>query len=110
MVPQLLIQIREVRSAKTLKNLQSKFEKYDLVICDEFGYVSCDKEGVSLIWIRDLLGHKSIQTTEIYARTASKLKREAIEKASEVLNPNPQTGSWYDNKDLLSWLKELDKK
>ncbi|WP_370510628.1 hypothetical protein [Parabacteroides distasonis] len=21
------------------------FEKYDLVICDEFGYVSCDKEG-----------------------------------------------------------------
>ncbi len=49
-VPQLLVQIREARSAKTLKNLQSKFEKYDLVICDEFGYVSCDKEGGELLF------------------------------------------------------------
>ena len=49
-VPQLLVQIREARSAKTLKNLQTKFEKYDLVICDEFGYVSCDKEGGELLF------------------------------------------------------------
>ena len=30
---------------RTLRTLQLRFEKYDLVICDEFGYVSCDKEG-----------------------------------------------------------------
>jgi len=46
-------------------------------------------EGVSLVWIRDLLGHESVQTTEIYARTASRQRQEAIEKASEMLNPNP---------------------
>ena len=37
--------------------------------------------GVNLVYIRDLLGHVSIQTTEIYARADSKLKREAIENA-----------------------------
>lgn len=49
-VPQLLTQIREARSAKTLRTLQLRFEKYDLVICDEFGYVSCDKEGGELLF------------------------------------------------------------
>ena len=33
-------QIREAKSAKTLRTLQLRFEKYDLVICDEFGYRS----------------------------------------------------------------------
>lgn len=49
-VPQLITQIREARSAKTLRTLQIRFEKYDLVICDEFGYVSCDKEGGELLF------------------------------------------------------------
>ena len=46
----LLTQIREAKSAKTLRTLQLRFEKYDLVICDEFGYVSCDKEGGELLF------------------------------------------------------------
>ena len=37
--------------------------------------------GVNLVYIRDILGHVSIQTTEIYARADSKSKREALEKA-----------------------------
>ena len=49
-VPLLLTQIREAKSAKTLRALQLRFEKYDLVICDEFGYVSCDKEGGELLF------------------------------------------------------------
>lgn len=44
-VPQLLIQIREAQSARTLRKFQYRFMAYDLVICDEFGYVSFDKEG-----------------------------------------------------------------
>ena len=42
-VPRLLTQIRECRNAMTLRALENKFERYDMVICDEFGYVSCDK-------------------------------------------------------------------
>ena len=34
--------------------------------------------GVNLIWIRDLLGHTTIQTTEVYARADSKQKRVAL--------------------------------
>ncbi|MBV0890172.1 ATP-binding protein, partial [Komagataeibacter oboediens] len=49
-VPGLLNKIREAKSAKTLRTLQLRFEKYDLVICDEFGYVSCDKEGGELLF------------------------------------------------------------
>jgi len=37
--------------------------------------------GVNLVYIRDFLGHESVQTTEIYARADSKQKREAIEQA-----------------------------
>ena len=35
---------------KKLKQLERNFEKFDLVICDEFGYVSCDKEGGELLF------------------------------------------------------------
>jgi integrase/recombinase XerD len=68
------------------------------------------QSGVNLVWIRDLLGHSSIQTTEIYARADSKQKREAIEKASENLTPSDVIGEWVDKKDLISWLKGLGKK
>lgn len=62
--------------------------------------------GVNLVYIRDILGHTSVQVTEIYARTDSKQKREAIEKAySNVVSHNAP--SWLKNDDLLSWLKEF---
>lgn len=72
--------------------------------------MNLQEEGVNLVWIRDLLGHESVQTTEIYARTASKQRQEALKKASEALNPNPPDSTWNGNKDLLSWLKGLGKK
>lgn len=49
-VPKLLTQIRECRNALTLRSLENKFERYDMVICDEFGYVSCDKAGAELLF------------------------------------------------------------
>lgn len=49
-VPHLITQIRECKSQHTLHTLERRFENYDLVICDEFGYVSCDKEGGELLF------------------------------------------------------------
>ncbi len=49
-VPRMLTQLRESRSDKTLTRLEHRFEKYDLVICDEFGYISYDKEGAELLF------------------------------------------------------------
>ncbi len=49
-VPRLITQIQESRSDKTLRLLESRFEKYDLVICDEFGYISFDKQAAELLF------------------------------------------------------------
>jgi site-specific recombinase XerD len=66
--------------------------------------------GVNLVYIRDLLGHVTIQTTEIYARADSKQKREALEKAYEDVIPEKyKTGSWEKDENLLMWLKNMDK-
>jgi len=49
-VSKLLTQIRECHSSRTLRTLESKFEKYDLVICDELGYISFDKQGAEMLF------------------------------------------------------------
>jgi len=49
-VSKLLTQIRECHSARTLRILESRFEKYDLVICDELGYISFDKQGAEMLF------------------------------------------------------------
>lgn len=67
-VPRLLTIVREARSQHKLSQLQSRFEKYDLVICDEFGYVSCDKEGSELLFNHLSLRaetHSTIVTTNL---------------------------------------------
>ena len=64
--------------------------------------------GVNLVYIRDLLGHVSIQTTEIYARADSKLKREAIENAYRDLGiTEPDVKSWEKDPKLKAFLKSL---
>lgn len=66
--------------------------------------------GVNLIYIRDILGHVSIQTTEIYARADSKLKREALEAAYINVIPNfPDERSWERDSQLKEWLMNLSK-
>lgn len=62
--------------------------------------------GVNLVYIRDFLGHESVQTTEIYARADSKQKREAIEKAYVGIIKK-ETPSWIENDNLLGWLKSF---
>lgn len=49
-VPHLITQIKECKSQKTLHQFELRFKKYDLVVCDEFGYVSCDKEAGELLF------------------------------------------------------------
>ncbi len=62
--------------------------------------------GVNLVYIRDILGHVSIQTTEIYARADSKQKREALEKAYVNVNPNEEA-KWTKDENLITWLKKF---
>lgn len=67
--------------------------------------------GVNLVYIRDILGHVSIQTTEVYARADSKQKREALESAYVDIMPQLEdtTRSWEKDSKLKAWLKSLGK-
>lgn len=67
------------------------------------------QSGVNLVYIRDILGHVSIQTTDIYARADSKAKREALERAYADLNPEVKSDrAWERDKNLREWLKGLN--
>ena len=46
----LLTQLRESHAQRTLRQMEMRFEKYDLVVCDEFGYISFDKQGAELLF------------------------------------------------------------
>lgn len=48
--PSLITELRESRSEKKLKTFENRFKKYDLVICDEFGYISFDKAGAEMLF------------------------------------------------------------
>jgi len=66
--------------------------------------------GVNLVYIRDILGHVSIQTTDVYARADSKQKRDALEKAYvDIIPETDKIKTWEKDGSLLAWLKTLDK-
>lgn len=64
------------------------------------------QSGVNLIYIRDLLGHSDVSTTEIYARADETMKRKALLEAYESPSED-QLPTWKKDKDLLDWLKSL---
>ena len=59
-----------------------------------------------MIYIRDLLGHVDIKTTEVYARIDSEMKRKALEQSHNI-TPSEKEPEWQSNKELLEWLISL---
>lgn len=49
-VPNLIIKLKEAMSLQQISTYKKKFEKYDLVILDELGYVSFDNEGNEILF------------------------------------------------------------
>jgi site-specific recombinase XerD len=65
----------------------------------------CDA-GVPLPYIRDILGHVDLSTTEIYARASTEAKRKALDGVyPDVVNPD--LPEWNQDPDLLNWLTNL---
>lgn len=62
--------------------------------------------GVNLIYIRDLLGHVNVTTTEIYLRANTELQKRALESAyTEVVTQDIPV--WDEDTDLLNWLQDF---
>ncbi len=49
-VASLVNELKETKSEKKLYTFEKRFEKYDLIIADELGYISFDKEGSELLF------------------------------------------------------------
>jgi site-specific recombinase XerD len=62
--------------------------------------------GVPLPYIRDILGHVELSTTEIYARASTEAKRRALEAAYQdiVTSDLPE---WNQDPGLIDWLTNL---
>lgn len=117
-VPLLVNQLKESRSQRMLTRMEGKFEKYDLVVADELGYISFDREGAELLFTHISLraGRKStIITTnlsfdrweEIFTdtvMTAAMIDR--LTHKSYLLNMN---GSSYRIKETKEWLANQEK-
>lgn len=63
------------------------------------------ENGVNLIYIRDILGHASIVTTEIYAKANPEMKRQAVEAAA-ARTLGPSRYNYPAKQDLLAWLRQ----
>ena len=114
-VPRLITQIKESRSEKTLRYFENRFEKYDLVICDEFGYISFDKEGAELLFSHLSLraGVKStIITTnlsfdrwdEIFGDTI--LTAAMVDRLTHKAHMLNMNGKSYRAKETKQWLEK----
>ncbi len=115
-IPHLITELKETRSEKKLRAFENKFEKYDLVVCDEFGYISFDKEGAEMLFTHLSLraGRKStIITTNLSFERWSELFGDPVLTAAMVdrlthkaylVNMN---GDSYRLKETKEWSKNL---
>ncbi len=117
-VPALITKLKESRSERTLLTFQNKFSKYDLIIADELGYISFDKEGAELLFTNLSLraGLKSTVITtnlsfdkwnELFGDTvltAALLDR--LTHKAYIVNMN---GNSYRLKETQEWLNNTKK-
>lgn len=113
-VPLLVNQLKESRSQRILRAFGNKFAKYDLVIADELGYISFDKEGAELLFTHLSLrcGRKStIITTNLSFERWSEIFHDPVITAAMVdrlthksylINMN---GNSFRLKETKAWLQ-----
>ncbi|MTI47252.1 MAG: AAA family ATPase [Firmicutes bacterium] len=114
-IPLLVNQLKECRSEKTLRSFERRFEKYDLIIADELGYISFDKEASELLFTYLSLraGRKStIITTNLSFERWDEIFKDPVMTAamidrlthkSYIVNMN---GNSYRLKETKLWLEK----
>lgn len=114
-VPNLVIELKEAMSRSQITQYKKKFEKYDLVILDELGYISFDKEGSDILFNilsnRNDVGSIIITTNLSFERWEEIFKDPIITGAmvdrlaykSHVLD---MSGESYRIKQTITWLNE----
>ena len=112
-IPLLVNELKECRSDRTLRAFENRFQKYDLIIADELGYISFDKEASELLFTYLSLraGRKStIITTNLSFERWDEIFKDPVMTAamidrlthkSYIVNMN---GHSYRLKETQRWL------
>lgn len=100
-IPNLVTETREAMSANQLAAYRRKFEKYDLVILDELGYVSFDKDGNELLF--NLLSNRN-DTGSIIITTNL-----VFERWDEVFKDPIMTGALVDRLAHKSYVVDMSR-
>lgn len=87
-VPNLVIELREALSRHQLNVYKSKFEKYDIVILDELGYITFDKSGSEMLF--NLLSNRNDKGSIIITSNLT------FDRWNEVFNDTVLTGALVD--------------
>jgi len=61
---------------------------------------------VNIVYIRDILGHVDLKTTENYARADTEMKRKAMESVYQDIIPKA-TPNWNTDSGLMDWLRNF---
>lgn len=87
-VPNLIIELKEALSKHQLSAYKRKFEKYDIVILDELGYVSFDKSGSEILF--NLLSNRNDKGSIIITSNLT------FDRWNEIFNDVLLTGALVD--------------
>jgi len=87
-VPNLIIELKEAMSQNQLNMYKRKFEKFDLVILDELGYVSFDKSGCEILF--NLLSNRNDKGSIIITTNPT------FDRCEEIFKDTMLTGAMVD--------------
>ena len=114
-VPNLVIELREAMSLNQISAFRKKFEKFDLVILDELGYVSFDKDGneilFNLLSARNNAGSTIITTNLVFERWGEVFKDPIltgalVDRLAHCAYVLDMSGDSYRIKETMKWLEE----
>ncbi len=116
-IASLINELRNLGAKRSYIHLKKRFEKYDLIIADELGYISFDKEGSELLFtFLSLRAERksTIITTNLSFDRWNEIFNDAVLTAalidrlthkSYVINMN---GDSYRIKETKEWLEEAN--
>jgi len=87
-IPLLITELKECRNERRLSAFQKRFSKYDLVIADELGYLTFDREGSELLFT--CLSSRSLEKSIIITSNLT------FERWSEIFGDAAVTGAMVD--------------
>ena len=115
-VPNLIVELKEAIGNNYLSHYRKRFERYDLVVLDELGYVSMDKNGCemlfSLISSRNDRGSIIVNTNLTFDRWEEIFKDPTLTGAlidrlahkAHILDISREKGGRFE--ETVAWLKE----